>query len=67
MFNHTNYVALGLVLCITLLIWNFAGFLSVGIFFLGIMMGVLLMEVFTEADEFAEFKEFQKNLRDMNQ
>ncbi len=67
MFNHTNYVALGLVLCVTFLIWHFAGFASVGIFFLGIMMGGLLMEVFTEADEFAEFKEFQKNLRDMNQ
>ena len=64
MFNHTNYVAMGLVLCIAALIWIFAGFLSVGIFFGGIVTGVLLMEVFVEAEEFAEFKRHCERLKD---
>lgn len=65
MFNHTNYVAMGLVLCVAALVWIFAGFLSVGILFLGIMLGVLLMEVFAEAEEFAEFKRHCKELKDL--
>ena len=65
MFNHINYVAMGFVMCVAALVWIFAGFLSVGILFLGIMLGVLLMEVFTEAEEFEAFKRHCKELKDL--
>lgn len=64
MFNHINYVAFGLVITTAALIWIFAGFLSVGTFFGGIVMGVLLMEVFAEAEEFSEFKRHCEQLKD---